>query len=141
MNSWVYYCDDGRDRIKIGYSVNPSSRLAEFRTVNPEIEMVLRERSIKHDGRELEQKRHEQFREEHIAGEWYRRSDRLSEWIGFVQAISRLRWSIANKMAWASVFPKDAACTFNIYQDGKLVGDIDNPPEEWLKKGGVSPTQ
>jgi hypothetical protein len=96
MNGWVYYCDDGRGRVKIGYSLNPKSRLREFRTVNPEIEMVLRERSREYSGRDLEQKRHDQFKDDHIAGEWFHRSQRLDEWIRFQQAICRFRW---NEMA------------------------------------------
>lgn len=93
MNGWVYYCDDGRGRVKIGYSVNPLSRLREFKTVNPEIEMVLRERRREYSGRELEARRHEQFKDDHIAGEWFHRSERLEDWIGFLQAICRIKWN------------------------------------------------
>lgn len=132
MTGFVYYCDDGRGRIKIGYSLDPCKRLREFKTVNPEIEMLLRERHKKWDGRELEQKRHDQFSEDHISGEWFHRSQRLDEWIRFQQAIYKLEWSIKNKWAWVSVFPKDAQCTFNLYDEhGILAGDIDNPPKEW----------
>src|SRR5690349_18872766 len=93
-NGWVYYCDDGRDRIKIGYSINPLARLEEFRTVNPEIEMIFRERRRGFFGRELEAHRHDQFRDDRIAGEWFHRSDRLDEWIRFHQAICRLKWGV-----------------------------------------------
>jgi len=59
----------------------------------------------------------------------------LDEFIRFQQALFRLRWSVKNKWAWASVYPRDSGVTFNLYdEDGKLAGDIDNPPEEWLKK-------
>jgi|ERR1041385_1806604 hypothetical protein len=94
MTGFVYYCDDGRDRIKIGYSTNPTARLREFRTVNPEIEMVFRERRLDIDGRELEQKRHDQFKDDHIAGEWFHRSERLDDWIRFHQAICRLKCNL-----------------------------------------------
>jgi len=134
MSGWVYYCRDGRERIKIGYSINPKSRLSEFKTVNPEIELMLSERG----DRNLEQKRHEQFRDEHIAGEWFFHSERLHEWICLLQATFRVEWSINKQWAWASVFPSDAGCTFNLYyEDGRSAGDIDNPPEEWLRKGMV----
>lgn len=83
---WVYYCDDGRGRIKIGYSLNPWQRVAEFQTINPEIAMVVTESG----DRDLERLRHEQFHEEHIAGEWFLRSERLDEWLEFLFAISRI---------------------------------------------------
>lgn len=134
MTGFVYYCDDGRDRIKIGYSLNPRSRLREFKTVNPEIELVLIERYRGIDGRELEQKRHEQFQDDRIAGEWFHRSQRLDEWIGFHQALLKVRWSVQHQWAWASVYPRDAQVVFNIYNEGGTwAGDIDNPPKEWLK--------
>jgi|ERR1043166_7734706 hypothetical protein len=92
---FVYYCDDGRGRVKIGYTKHLLARLRELKTVNPEIEMVLRERRLEcPDGRELEQKRHDQFKDDHICGEWFHRSQRLDEWIRFHQAICRLRWSL-----------------------------------------------
>lgn len=97
MTGFVYYCDDGRDRIKIGYSMNPVSRLREFKTVNPEIEMVFRERHKEFEGTELESRRHEQFKDDHIAGEWFHRSERLDDWIRFHQAICRVQW---NEQAW-----------------------------------------
>ena len=135
VTGFVYYCDDGRGRVKIGYSRDPVKRLREFKTVNPEIELVFRERSEVFDGRELEQKRHDQFSQDHIAGEWFYRSQRLDEWIRFHTAIRRVEWSIKNQWAAASVFPKDAGCTFNLYdENGELAGDIDNPPKEWTRK-------
>lgn len=90
-SAWVYYCDDGRGRIKIGYSLNPWKREAEFKTVNPELEMVVIETA---GGRTLEQRRHIQFEKEHIGGEWFLKSDRLADWIDFLTTLSGIEFAL-----------------------------------------------
>ena len=48
---------------------------------NPTIELLTVERG----GVELERKRHEQFKDEHLAFEWFRLSERLDDWIKAIQ--------------------------------------------------------
>lgn len=81
---WIYYCDDNRGRIKIGYSLNPHARIAEFRTVNPEIELIAMESGL----RELERVRHSQFHEERIGGEWFIKSERLEQWMDLLECLA-----------------------------------------------------
>jgi hypothetical protein len=83
-SAWVYYVDDDRGRIKIGYSLNPWNRIKEFQTVNPEAEINVME-SV--ESRDVEWIRHRQFEKEHLAGEWFQKSDRLRDWLDFLQAI------------------------------------------------------
>ena len=80
--TWVYYLDDGRGRIKIRYSKNVRARIREFKTIYPEIELVAQERG----GCAKESERHDQFKEDWISGEWFHKSDKLIEWIGFVRS-------------------------------------------------------
>lgn len=72
---YVYYAGDGNGRIKIGQSSNPWSRIAEMRCANPSIEVLATEKS--EDVYKLERQRHEQFKDEHLALEWFKASDNL----------------------------------------------------------------
>ena len=93
MNGWVYYCDDDRGRIKIGYSRNVAGRISEFKTLNPEIELLAQECG-EYDTERLRQN---QFHSEWIGGEWFLKSDRLVEWIGLVAAFDTLSLRIPYK--------------------------------------------
>jgi hypothetical protein len=75
--SVVYYMRIG-NRVKIGYSANLKSRLD---SINPEELMA-----IEPGGMGLERDRHDQFRELHTHGEWFRLEDPLVSHIDQVRA-------------------------------------------------------
>ena len=77
---YVYYAGDGHGRVKIGQSLNPWSRVSEMRCGNPSIEILVVEKSDNVFA--LEKERHEQFKDDHLALEWYRASESLMRWIG-----------------------------------------------------------
>ena len=74
---YVYYCWDNNGRVKIGFSKNPWSRCKESQTWNPDMQLVAVERG----NRQLEKQRHKQFWEDHLALEWFKRSDKLMKWM------------------------------------------------------------
>jgi hypothetical protein len=80
----VYYFGDGEGKVKIGWSINPHERLTHAKTFNPRIVILAMEPGDRH----LENKRHKQFRTEHIEQEWFRISGLLMEHINKIQEIN-----------------------------------------------------
>lgn len=77
---YVYYATDGQDRVKIGFSANPWSRVAEQRTFNPDIKLLATEK-----GSQLtERERQEQFKSDHLVLEWFKMSDALKAHIAYI---------------------------------------------------------
>ena len=72
---YIYYASDGHGRIKIGHSQNPWSRVSEMRCWNPDVKVVATEKCD--DYFALERQRHEQFKSDHLALEWFRESEAL----------------------------------------------------------------
>lgn len=84
--SVVYYIRFG-DRIKIGYSRNLGQRLTEL----PYDELL----AVEPGANRVESRRHEQFRVDHIRGEWFACSPALLAHIEDVRAkqAERMRWT------------------------------------------------
>lgn len=91
---YVYYAGDGNGRIKIGFSTNPWSRVKEMRCANPSIEILITEKS--EDGYEVERQRHEEFKEYHLALEWFRSGERLVEHINKLRISAGKGISVSN---------------------------------------------
>jgi len=91
---YVYYAWDGNGRIKIGFSANPWSRVKEMRCANPSIEVLITERTD--DGYELERKRHEEFKEYHLALEWFRTGERLLDHVNALRIGAGRGSSVSN---------------------------------------------
>jgi hypothetical protein len=85
---YVYYIGDGNGRIKIGSSCDPISRLQQLKSQNPteKLSILLTERG----GLAKERERQGRFMEEHISGEWFKKSERLENFIDLHNAIYRL---------------------------------------------------
>ena len=77
----IYFieCDDA---IKIGYTRNPAGRLSALQTSNPGDLFM---RLIIEGSPEDEKKHHDMFQEEKIRGEWFYKSNRLSDYIESMQ--------------------------------------------------------
>jgi len=95
VKGYVYYAWDGNGRIKIGFSANPWSRVKEMRCANPSIEVLITERSD--DGYELELKRHEEFKEYHLALEWFRLGERLLDHVNALRIGAGKGSSVSNQ--------------------------------------------
>jgi hypothetical protein len=80
----VYYFSEGDERVKIGWSVNPHLRLAHAKTFSPRIALLAMEPGDRH----LENKRHKQFRAEHIEREWFWRRGSLLKHLNRLQEIN-----------------------------------------------------
>jgi len=91
---YVYYAGDGNGRIKIGFSGNPWSRVKEMRCANPFIEILITEKTD--DGYELERKRHEEFKEYHLALEWFRTGERLLDHVNALRIGAGKGSSVSN---------------------------------------------
>jgi phage replication O-like protein O len=76
--SYIYYARAAK-RLKIGYSRDPWSRVANMRTSRPEIELI----AVEPGGRELERERHAQFAEWRLDDkrEWFRWSPAIADFI------------------------------------------------------------
>lgn len=109
----VYYLDDDRGRIKIGYSRNVLGRISEFKTLNPEIELMAQECGEY----ATESARHKQFQTEWIGGEWFLKTDRLAEWVGLVKAFGTLSSRLS---------------------DGFASSECGRKSQGWLRASGVS---
>jgi hypothetical protein len=75
----VYFIGDGHGRVKIGCSSNPAGRLGTLQTGTA---LPLRLLCSIIGGREQESFLHNWFREDRIAGEWFKQSHRLA---GFIE--------------------------------------------------------
>ncbi len=93
-DGYVYYAWDGNGRIKIGFSANPWSRIKEMRCANPWIEVLITEKTD--DGYELERKRHEEFKEYHLALEWFRTGERLLDHVNALRIGAGKGSSVSN---------------------------------------------
>jgi hypothetical protein len=87
----VYYIRLG-DRIKIGTSAGPRSRLAQL----PHDEVLAFERG----GRALEQRRHAQFSGYRLGGEWFSANDELAEHVRMLAAGVDDPWALHSR--WVS---------------------------------------
>jgi hypothetical protein len=69
MDGYVYYIGEpSSERVKIGFSKNPWSRLTDLRVTNPDLELLAVEKGTGHD----EKRRHAEFAELRQKGEWFR---------------------------------------------------------------------
>src|SRR6266478_9391611 len=87
--NFVYYFDNQAGQIKIGKTANIERRLNDMRCAIPKIKCA----AFEQNGF-IEQTRHAQFAQDHISGEWFRKSERLSSWISFLNAITRVDSSL-----------------------------------------------
>lgn len=76
INGHVYFASAG-DKIKIGFSKNPWSRVSELKTANHELVLISTLRGDKN----LESELHEMFAEFHISREWFVFSDEIRDYI------------------------------------------------------------
>lgn len=92
---YVYYASDGNGRIKIGFSANPWSRVKENFTWCPGMKLLGTERGTVR----LEQQRHVEFEEDHLALEWFKTSDRLMKLIHSLPVNAGMRHVVHPKRA------------------------------------------
>jgi len=73
---FVYYAQSG-DQVKIGFSDNPWARVHEFKTANPDIELL----GVHRGTPKRESEIHHLFQNLHIKGEWFRAAPELTSHI------------------------------------------------------------
>lgn len=77
--AYVYYAGDpGGDIVKIGFSKNPWARVAELAVARPGIKLL----GVEDGTPRLERARHRQFSQEHVGGEWFRRTEQVDALLG-----------------------------------------------------------
>ena len=81
-DGYVYYAGvpDG-ERVKIGHSKNPWSRVNEMRVAVPDLELF----AVESGPAKLEKERHEQFKQFNIDREWFKASAEIQSFIRSVQ--------------------------------------------------------
>jgi hypothetical protein len=77
-SSFVYFMQAGEGPIKIGFTTNPTGRLAGLQTGSPD---TLTMRLVVHGDEELEASLHKRFEALHIRGEWFRAGPELLDLI------------------------------------------------------------
>jgi len=94
-NSYVYIAVSG-DKLKVGLSINPESRIEQLRTGAPDIELI-----EKYPGnKEIEKDTHKKFKEYSVGGEWFLYSEdllkRLRNYIeGKSKKINKVEYQLA----------------------------------------------
>lgn len=68
MNGYVYAISNGRGAVKIGWTTNPSSRLAKLAALSPDSLSVV---ALKRGSVRDEKKAHRELAEHRIRGEWF----------------------------------------------------------------------
>jgi hypothetical protein len=71
--AYVYLMGMGNGLFKIGWTVNVHTRLTEFKTGNPLLELVHAEHVLNAHG--CERALHHRFQEKRVSGEWFRLSE------------------------------------------------------------------
>lgn len=87
--SWVYFIGHGADGpIKIGVSINPEGRLSDLQSSTPAaLELIC---AVNGDVT-VERMIHDAFGPDHIRGEWFRRSETLSDFIRVLMLRSKFK--------------------------------------------------
>ncbi len=78
---YVYYCEDGFGRVKIGSALDPSARIESSRTFCPEAKLLATEVGTQ----ELEYQRQEQFKAYRVSREWFRLEGELLKHVELLQ--------------------------------------------------------
>jgi hypothetical protein len=147
----IYFIRDG-DAVKIGYAINPRSRLTTLRTGNSRPISIL---GVMDGSLDDEHRLHQRFTSEHIRGEWFKLTPQIIQFIEEncrpVIEVGRVDTSEAktrlSRRGVAAPPPKTEAVhrvkewleSCIIKGDGASVQDLDRCHVEWSFSRGIYP--
>lgn len=116
-NGYVYYAATA-DRIKIGFSKNPQSRVAELKCAIPDLELIAMEPGTI----DLERHRHKQFAESRLNREWFAESADLDKHLNSLGAVTVTNVTNGNGVKRSVRADKDKDKTTTPAKSGGWVG-------------------